>query len=339
LSRKDLNMQEPRLWREFLGTLLADPREKERVAKAMGIHPITLSRWVSGDANPGREYIQALLNALPEQREEIFKLIMQEEIESVEAGFGPDEWPGSGRRHISAVFYEQVLNSSITVSADLRFFSLASMIVQQALSHLDLRRQGMAISIIQCMPPIRNAGVERVRSLRAVLGVGTPPWDGDAGLDACLFGIESLAGMAVEFRKPMVMTGSDAVLLGACKNIEYERSAAACPIMRIDHIAGCLLASSALEDYFGEEELTLLQHYADLLTLAFEPQQFYAPALLGLGVLPPPWRQYRYLASFKDRALEEAMRSGPGSPPLSAAQVDVLAWQFLEEALLRIARE
>src|SRR5579859_7458767 len=81
---------------------------------------------------------------------------------------------------IPAIFYESILNGSITLSPSLRFYSLASMVVQQALGHLDPQRLGLTVNVIQCMPPVGDVGVEKVRSLREVVGMGTPPWNSES---------------------------------------------------------------------------------------------------------------------------------------------------------------
>jgi hypothetical protein len=37
-------------WSELLGRIIADPQEKQRIVNEPGINPITLNRWIKGEA-------------------------------------------------------------------------------------------------------------------------------------------------------------------------------------------------------------------------------------------------------------------------------------------------
>ena len=72
-------MQEEQTWRQLLGTIIVNSKEKQRVATELGVKPITLTRWVSGESEPRSQNLRSLLNVLPGQREELLDLIRAEE--------------------------------------------------------------------------------------------------------------------------------------------------------------------------------------------------------------------------------------------------------------------
>ena len=39
-------------WREVLGQIIEDARERQRIASALGINPITLDRWANHTSKP-----------------------------------------------------------------------------------------------------------------------------------------------------------------------------------------------------------------------------------------------------------------------------------------------
>src|SRR5205814_198863 len=83
---------------------------------------------------------------------------------------------------------------------------------------------------------------------------------------------------------------------------EHELSATAIPIMYTNHIAGCVLVSSAQPDYFNSSSRrTLIGDYTQLIALAFKPEQFYPPEWIELQVLPSFDVQRGLLASFREQ--------------------------------------
>src|SRR5581483_9151022 len=52
-------------WRELLGQAIKGSQEKYRLAHEMGVKPITLRRWVTGEPRPREENIRRLARALP----------------------------------------------------------------------------------------------------------------------------------------------------------------------------------------------------------------------------------------------------------------------------------
>jgi transcriptional regulator with XRE-family HTH domain len=52
-------------WRDQLKNIIGEPGELDRLANAIGVRPITLTRWTTGESNPRLRNIRQLLQALP----------------------------------------------------------------------------------------------------------------------------------------------------------------------------------------------------------------------------------------------------------------------------------
>ena len=68
-------------------------------------------------------------------------------------------------------------------------------------------------------------------------------------------------------------------------------------------VAGSLLVLSTQRDHFLPTRCKLIESYAELIALAFAPEDFYEPRQINLGILPPYEVQRQYLSEFRKRAL------------------------------------
>ncbi len=321
-------MQDSLTWRELLGQLIKDPREKQTIAHELGISPLTLTRWVSGESTPRFQNLRHLLMVIPEHRKTFLSSVNEEFgytfNEPLIADPASDEIPSS--------FYARVLSVRVNSSDTLRFNMLGDMILRQALSQLDPHHVGLEVAIVRCMPPTHNG---KVRSLRGCMGYGTPPWHKELGLRTFFLGAESLAGYVVATGRPMAIQSRCDSDLFPVYWVENENSSMAYPIMRADHVAGCLLLSCTQPDYFLSSVLrTLIQSYAELLAIAFEPDDFYDLQSIELGHLPPFEVQRSHIASFRERVLRIT-----SSMHISVQEAEQLAWQEIERELLHLSAE
>jgi GAF domain-containing protein len=271
-----------------------------------------------------------LLYALPRQRDVLFPLLKEEFSDLADVDERADV-----PQEIPSQFLMEVLDTRATIPDALRFWAITRLVLQHALRQLDVENVGMAITVVRCMPPSSGG---RIRSLRESLGQGTPPWEGDLEQKAIFLGAESLAGYVVTTGRPAAVDDlrEEATLLPAYQT-EHEVSAAAHPILYANRIAGCLLFSSTQPNYFlSSSRLLLIRGYTHLISLAFDPMEFYEPQLIQLGVMPPLEVQRKYLAGFRKLVLK-LMRDSTGTPqPLTNFQAEQLAWQQLEETLLQL---
>ena len=314
-------------WREFLGSIITNPVEHDRIATEIGIHSVTLSRWVSGESSPRSHNMRQLLRALPKSQRSQLQSLLEKvslDISDIEIDISEQEIPYK--------FIMEVLDARASIPDLLRFWSITRLILQQALRHLDPERVGLAITVVRCMPP-RDG---KIRSLRESVGLGTPPWGGDLEEKALLLGAESLAGhVTISCRLEHIGDLQANKTFLPAYQVEHEVSAVACPIMHACRVAGCLLLSSTQTDYFAPEaRLSLVRGYTNLVSLAFNPDEFYNPEIIALHIMPPPATQQTYFAGFRQRVLKRMQESVRTEHRLASTEAEQLEWQQIEESLL-----
>ncbi len=321
-------MQKFQSWREFLSTVISDQDEKFRLAQELNVTPLTLTRWVQGASTPQTQQLQSLLQALPHYQKTLHPLIAKE-FEQMDLAV-----PELTTQviDIPAVFYAHVLSGSAALSHPIRFWSLANMVIQQALGQLDPLRLGLVVKVVCCMPPSRNG---KVLSLRESLGLGTSIWGGNLEHTSILLGAGSLVSYAATSHQSVVIDRlADYDLFPAQERALDELSAAAHPIERGMCVAGCLFMASTQEGYFTPVRLSLLRRYADLLALVFASEDFYEVQALDLQPMPPAREQLRYLSSFRPRMAEVMVEAAKKSQPVDTLRAELQVWQQFEALFL-----
>lgn len=327
-------MSAPASWRELLSDLIRQPGERERIAKEIGVNPVTLDRWCSGKPTLRSRNIRPLLQAVPaSQRELLADLLTQDGLLVPHLAINDlslDE--------LEAAFFRQVLETRATTQEMLLFWTVCRQVLQHALRRLDRESLGMAITVAVCMPPA--AGTRKIRSLREVMGLGTPPWPGDLEHQSMFLGAESLAGyVMMRCRAQAIDDLREAQTLLPAYQTEYEVSAAAHPIMYTNRVAGCLLVSSTQPGYFASSaRLALIADYAQLISLAFTPQQFYPLEWIDLRIMPPVPVQQRLLVTLQRRITQMMQEASATSHLLMRSEAEQLAWQQIEEELIQLPR-
>ena len=324
-------MQAPTTWRELLGKIIYDSQERQRIANELGVNPITLNRWVSGETRPRAQNIRQLLNALHQERGLLLELIVEEFPEF--ATIAKDDVIEDLSQEIPSEFYTRVLNAYATSTKEHQFWAISNLILQQALGQLDPNHVGMAINVVQCMPP---TGEHKILSLRERAGRGTPPWPLSLEQRAIFLGAESLAGYAVTSCHPIVIQDSNEGGVFPAHWVDYEKSAGAFPIMRLDTTAGCLLVSSTQPEYFVPARRALLQNYATLMLLAFAPEYMYDIRDLDLQPMPHYRSQEKHLFDFRKRVSKVMLEAAQKRQPMNIFDAERLVWQQLEEELLAL---
>lgn len=316
-------------WSSVLQGIIKSTAERQRLAAALGVTNMTLTRWASGESRPHKNHLVHLVQAVhPNHRQELLEALA-EQYPEIHVWLTEDT-----SNQISADFFAQVLNIRTTTTESLLFWRICDVVLKQALAQLDPNNLGMAIKLIQCMPP--SPRDNKIHSLRERVGKGTPPWTADLEHDVLFLGLESLSGYAVEVRH--IVNDDD---LRKSKTIPsypdvYEVSAAAHPVRLEGRIAGCLLASSTQPGYFSQQRLSLLATYSDLIALAFHKTEFYPPSMLELRVMPSPRIQRPIIAQFRQRVTAKSQQAMQRRQQLSHPQIELLAWQEIEEELLSI---
>jgi transcriptional regulator with XRE-family HTH domain len=323
-------------WRTYIDDLVhrMNSEEKQRFFREVGVSRTTIQRWRSGEDSPRAANLERLLAALSNAQRMQFLALLQddhrvwallpEETRDLLAQMPPDSIPSE--------VYASILRAGR--NAPDRFWELCKIILRYAIVQLDPHNTGLEIVVARCMPP-RPDG--KIRSLRADLAMGTPPWREDLHHEECFLGAESLAGSAVASRHgEMVPRLLDATALLPVHPTEHERSSAAYPIMREGSIAGALIVSSAQANYFTPPRLTLIEAYADLVCLAFYDRDFYPIALIDLALMPRWKEQGPYFTTFRHR-VEDAYRQSLQESGPELAQIEQAMLEKLEEELIRLA--
>lgn len=324
-------MYKSQKWREFLATIIRDGKEKQRLIEELGITSVTLTRWVNGDSDPRPQNLRRLISALPQYGEQLRVLLKEEKFFSEE--FAPVHQLAE---EIPSEFYAHMLQVRASTSEHVRFWSTCRLILQKALEQLDPNHLGMAIWVVCCMPP--SGPHNKVRSLRETVGLGTHPWPGNLEQTALFLGAESLVGNSMTLCRPHIVQDiEEEGQIAPAIRIEHERSIVIYPILFAGRIAGVLVVSSTQKNYFLSQILTdLVQCYANLVALAFESQQFYAPEQIALSFMPSPEEQKAYFAKIRQLASEILRDAAQKNQPMSNVQADIVVWQRLEDEFLKI---
>jgi hypothetical protein len=316
-------------WSNVLQGIIRSTAERQRLAAALGVTNMTLTRWASGESKPHKNHLVRLVQVVqPAHRQELLDAL-ERQYQDIHTWLIEDT-----SNQIPAEFFAQVLNIRTTTTESLLFWRICDVVLKQALAQLDPNNLGMAIKLIQCMPPSSRDG--KIHSLRERVGKGTPPWTADLEHDVLFLGLESLSGYAVEVRH--IVSNDDlrkSRTIPAFSDI-HEISAAAHPVRLEGRIAGCLLASSTQPGYFSMQRLALLATYSDLIALAFHKHEFYPPSILELRVMPKPETQRPIIAEFRQRVTMKSQQAMQQRQQLSHPEIELQTWQEIEEDLLAV---
>jgi hypothetical protein len=327
-------MQKSPTWREILADVIKDRRLKQRIIRDLHINPATLARWVNANEHikPRTQYRRPLLNFIPQDHRARFQESLAEEFE--DPLIIVEEPKAEVSKDIPSDFYATVLNAYSETYQPITPSPIYNIILQQALAQLDPDSVGMSITVALCLPP---APGNNVRTLREGLGRGTYPWESHLESQPYLLGADSLAGYAVSKCQPAVnqnlREGSSTIPF--CRT-EWEESTVVYPILRGDRIAGALIVSSHLSNYFTPTLQKVIQKYAHLMVLACSPEEFYEQSRISLGLVPHPSKQPPYFAKFHQRVTEKILwaRQQEGQT-ITRIEAETRVWQDLEEELIQ----
>lgn len=319
-------------WRSLLDRIIRDAHERQRIARTLNVNEMTLIRWANGSTTPRPANLRQLLIALPQQRSLLLELLKVEFPPSVTLPL--EDFVDTSSPEIPSGFYARILTAYAAELKPQRFWSLSSLILQQAIEHLDPHHSGMKISLFQCMPPVAEQGV---RSLYEAASRGTPPWDMHPKKASILLGRESLAGDVVANVRPLVLQQRDQ-LYGrfSAHWVEWEESAAAYPMVKEGRIAGCLLASSTQSDHFTPTRSSLLQRYANIMLLAFEPEDFCERSFINLQPMPYYLLQLERLKDYQKRVQQHLEQANREQRIMQIGQAQNIVLQEFEEEFIHL---
>ena len=160
-------MQKVLSWRELLKDIISNLAERERIATEIGVNPVTLLRWASGETKPRPQNLRQLVTALPQQYCDQFLALLGQDgllLEPPQEDDSPPELPLS--------LVNEVLGTRANSPDILRYWAITRQVLQHALRQLDPGSVGMAITLVHCMPPTPDG---KIHSLRESVGLGSAP--------------------------------------------------------------------------------------------------------------------------------------------------------------------
>jgi hypothetical protein len=335
-------MEQFTTWRAYLGQRISDTQEKQRLADAMGVNSITLTRWASTGKRlpavgkdrerrprPQRQSLRKLVEALPaDDRAKVIASILQEFPDLTEEDFLPRVLACEPLA-IPTTCYEEVLEASALLSGPLRMITIFDHLLDYALLQLDSERLGISAIVVRCNKPLSSEG--KVRSLREQFRMGTPPWKREREERNSFLGAESLAGQAVmtgrSYEIDDIRWYSGWLPLHQAK---YEVSVAVCPIQRRSQVAGCLIFSSTQPCFFTRERTALISKYGHLAQAAFEDTDYYDPSNIELRLMPSTEAQEPILRLF-NKHVEEILARGEVT---NRTQAEALVMHQIEDDLI-----
>ena len=321
-------MQQPHSWRDLLKDVIENMVERQRIASALGVNPVTLVRWADKQARPRLHYRQKLIDAVPAQiRQEFAASLAKEFPEDMQPAAAGEDEPIA---EIPSAFYGRTFSAYTSTPRSLRSSSIFTIILQQMLAHLDADQEGLFISVIRCTRP---APGRPVRSLQEIIGRGTPPFKPYQEMQSMLLGIESLAGAAVMQFSKQINQNLRGESFRPALRAEFEESAMACPLTFEERIAGCLLVSSTQLNYFTPGRQQLVQDYTNLMVLALQKEDFYDHSSIALVVMPPLHEQQPVFDRFRVLVTNILQRSD--NAHLTKAEAESKALQEIEESIIQ----
>ena len=322
-------MQEHSSWRILLGQLIHDPQERNRIANELGINPATLVRWAHNETNPRPQNLTQLLKVVASANRQKLQESIAEEFPEFGIKINEDIVEDTSIE-IPSTTYSSVLHTYVTTPKRQRFWLVSNLILQEALRQLDPNLLGMTISIAQCVKP-RDGN--KVRSLREHVGRGTHPWRATMRHEVAYLGIESLAGYALSSANLLsIQDRSDKPMFYPARWLDWEESSAVCPIMREGRFAGSLIVSSTQPGYFLSYRETLIKNYAELLVLAFEPEDFYELSDIQLALMPEFEVQEQYFQTIRQR-VTKIMEDGSD---MTISEAEQAVWQQHEDDFVQL---
>ena len=315
-------MSDPHTWRELLAEIIKNPQEKGRIAAALGVHPLTLTRWVRSIATPRQNHLHRLFEAVPELRPRL-----ADELDVL----SPPSADVS-QHAIPVPFYSHILDLYTTSPDGLRLWSICTAILQEAGKQLASSHVGLDISVVRCLAPPQGS---IIHCLQEYVGLNAFPGGTQVERRQRFFGAESLAGYAVATCHSAQIADLNTDQLLPHQLPEQARSAAAFPLLHATRIAGCLLVWSTEPDYFHSLALLdLFRSYAALFALAFDPEDFYESHSIVLGIMPSLQIQQSYFVTNLDRIKSLLARAAAGRGSMSYLRAEQRAlWQIGEELL------
>lgn len=321
-------------WRELLAHILRNPREKRQLLDELKVKSITLTRWINGQTEPRQQNLQQLVKALTRYCDYLPELLKDEKKTGNLSLLLASEEQVTPR--IPSELYSLVLAARAHTPGHLRFWTIANMILRQAMEQLEASGQVITMWITRCM---RNDDkkAKKIRSLQLTLGYCNRKLE-RIEQEGMFLGVEAAEGEALAMGHPIIYQNlRQAGFLTPKTPVMDHCSAAIYPITYQGLVAGTFSVASMSADYFlMPERATLVQHYSELLSLAFAPADFVSRENMLLGLMPDYSVQKNSFADFRQRVTTVIGENLQQGKSIGTIEAENIIWQNLEEELLAL---
>src|SRR5258708_7482056 len=131
-------------WQDLLRQLIEDIHERQRLAGAARVKPITLQRWASGASKPRYENMRTLLRNLPADSYPAFVRLISADFPGL---LQEDPTLEQIHQDLPSEFYTRVLYALALTPQSICRQTVQDLILQQTLKHPVPDCQGMSICL------------------------------------------------------------------------------------------------------------------------------------------------------------------------------------------------
>lgn len=319
-------------WRTLLEQAIHPTGERQRIARAVGINPVTLTRWVTGQSLPRLEKLRSLYTVVPSLQGPLL-------LDYPDLFLDDEPTSSSDHESIPAAFYARIFSGYVQLPFHLRQHTLSTLLIQQVLVQLDPHERGMGVFLAQCVPPATPG--DPIRSLRMTMGRATNAWSGAIAQSTCFFGAESQPCDALARGHLLVTTKQEGwehiFLPGPSDILVQAEMMVSAPILQAERVAGCLCACSTRTHAFSPHQLQVFERYSNLLAAILQPDQFYPLTHIELSLIPSFSQQRPVLKTFQERVQRRLKQATLEGKTLSLKEAEQTTWQELEQLMIDMA--
>jgi hypothetical protein len=262
-------------WRHILERQIEDPKEKKRIAQAIGvISPRTLNRWTEGVSTPKNSRVIRALQQTFSSAEMDAALL--DAFPDIFMSKGNTTYPQKSERgEIPLEFYKRLLHAYTTIQPNLRKWTIKNLVCRQMIHQIDPDSLGILLVCVQVIKEHQNLNI-----VVQIDGWGTNIWDTKQIVSQSTQPISSFVGEKIITGYPyFIQVISQEQGIDILQPLEFfwrERiqSMAIYPVTRSGAVAGGIICCSTQQDFFSLSRKEIIDEYIHLLGLAFTDQDF-----------------------------------------------------------------
>lgn len=259
-------------WRKILAAHLEQGgiKEKQRIAKELGILSLrTLDRWAEELATPKNSQLLVSLSRIVPDMEEALREAFPDAFKGALSG---ESLRFNESKDIPPEFFWRILHGYTTIPASNRYWTIANLVLEQVIKHIDPDENGLAIVFAQLLK----------QEIHLYEGGGSAIWSARQLRRDRTVTTEAYAEFLAILRdgRPHFIIPRGLVVnqqwehFGFFLHTEEIKTMAIYPVQRGWKYAGALFFCSCDEDFFFLRRRQLLDSYVHLYALAYADRDF-----------------------------------------------------------------